>query len=133
MDDDAADPDASLLPDLAAHRVLDGLAGLDEAGQGAVPVGRPAALATQQHALAVGRDDGDNHGGISAWEAHVGDAVARVTVGAGLGLGAAGQVRGRADALVARLDGEVDVATAGAEAVAGIPVDKGAGLGQDSG
>jgi hypothetical protein len=38
-----------------------------------------------------------------------------------------------ADALVAGLDGEVEVAAAGAVEVAGVPVDEGAGLGEDGG
>lgn len=98
-----------------------------------MPLGRPAALATEQDALAVGRNDGDNHGRIGAREAHVGDAVARGTVGAGRGLGAPGEICGRADSLVAGLDGEVEVAAAGAEAVADVPVDERAGLGEDGG
>lgn len=59
--------------------------------------------------------------------------MARGTVGAGRGLGAAGEICGRADSLVAGLDGEVEVAAPGAEAVADVPVDERAGLGEDGG
>lgn len=133
MDRHAADPHAGLLPDLAAHGILDGLAGLDEAGQGAVPLGRPAGGAAEQHALGVGGDDGGDHGRVGAREADVGDAVAGWAVRALDGRGAAGEVVRWADALVAGLDGEVEVAAAGAVEVAGVPVDEGAGLGEDGG
>lgn len=133
MDRHAADPHAGFLPDLAAHRILNGLAGLEEAGQGAVPLGRPAGGAAEQHALGVGGDDGGDHGRVGAGEADVGDAVAGWAVRALDGRGAAGEVVGWAHALVAGLDGEVEVAAAGAVEVAGVPVDEGAGLGDGGG
>lgn len=133
VDDDAADLDARLLPDLAPDALLEGLARLEEAGEGAVEMGRVARLAAEEDPLAVRGDDGGDHGGVRPGEADVGDTVAGWAVVEGDGLLCPLQVRGRAHALVAGVDGEVGVAAAGAEAVAGVPVDHGSGLGVHGG
>lgn len=142
MDDDAAEPHPGFLPHLAAHGLLDGFGRLDEAGQGAVPVGGPALLPAEEHAVAVGRHDGHDDGGVRAREAQVRHALAGGAVGArggGDGDGAAdagleqAEVGGWAGALGAGVDGEGRLAARGAEGVACVPVEEGACLGVGGG
>src|SRR5258707_13334260 len=54
------DADAGLLEDLTGHGIFQGLARLDESGDGRVPPDRPAGLTPQERALAVAdqHDDG---------------------------------------------------------------------------
>src|SRR5690606_32795520 len=60
----AAHPHPGFLVDLAHHRLLRRLAGLDEAGQHRPAARDPAGLAAQQQALAVA--DGDDHRRVDA-------------------------------------------------------------------
>jgi len=60
--------DAGFLPDFATDGLLDGFGGLDKAGEGRVPVRRPAFLAAEQDAVGVVTDDGHDDGGVGARE-----------------------------------------------------------------
>ena len=67
--------------------------------------------------------------GVGAGKGEVRDYAAG---GAGAaGGGARGEVGGGTDAFGAGVDGEGGLAAAGAEGVAGVPVEEGAGLGED--
>lgn len=69
--------------------------------------------------------------GVGAGEGEVRDYAAS---GAGASGGSArGEVGGGTDAFGACVDGERGLAAAGAEGVAGVPVEEGAGLGKDGG
>lgn len=137
MDDHAAELHAGLFPHFATDGFFDGLGGLDESRQSAVPVRGPALLPPQQHARRVGRDDRHDDGGVGAREAEVRDAGAGGAGGArGRGRcdGAAdggleaGEVAGRAGALRAAVDGEGRLPALRAERVARVPVEEGACL-----
>lgn len=102
VDGNACHGDTGLFPYLAPHGVLDRLGRLDEAGEGGVEARGPAGLAAEQHAVAVGAQDGSDDGWVSAREAEVGHGGA----GGALGLLVAG-VRGigrGTDALAAGVD-----------------------------
>src|SRR5690606_39657681 len=62
---DLADVDADVLVDLAAHRLLDGLAGLDEPGERREAALRPVDLAAEEDAVVL-VDHGHDHGGVGA-------------------------------------------------------------------
>src|SRR5690606_35849051 len=55
MVSDAAEADAGLFEDLAAHRVLDGLSRLDEAGECGIHAGRKVRAAAEHAAIALDR------------------------------------------------------------------------------
>src|SRR5690606_19266536 len=97
--------DAALLPHLAAHRVLDRLARLQEASQRAVETRRPPLLATQEHAAAVGRYHGGDHGRVRTGEADVGDADPGGAVASLVRSLRTVEVCRRAGALVSSVDG----------------------------
>src|SRR5699024_9596275 len=66
-----ADPHAALLPHLAPNAVLDTLTRFEEARERAVEAPRPLLVTAEEHALAVGGNDGGDHGRISAGEGDV--------------------------------------------------------------
>ena len=107
---DGAGADAGLLVELAAHRVLQRLARLHEAGEAGKHPRREAVLAAEHAAVAVDRQHDDDR------------------IGAREMLGAAG----RAVAPVAALGRPGRLAAAGAEAVALVPGDQAARLGERS-
>src|SRR5882724_1867304 len=101
------DRDADLLADLAAHRILQAFARLDEAGQHRMHPGWPDRLAAEHDPVTV-MDQHDDRG-----------------VGAGEMLGAAGR-RGAASQMPA-LGALRRAAANAAEAVAAVPVQQAAG------
>ena len=101
--------DARLLAHLAAHGLLRRLARLDEAGEAREPGARAPAVAAEQGPLAA--DGEHDHHGIGAREVR-GPARRAVPLPAGR------RHPGRRSAL-------------GAEAMSGVPVEQGAGLGED--
>lgn len=136
VDDDARQHHAGLLPDLAAHGVLDRLGGLDEPGQGRVPVRREALLPAQQDAAGVGGEHGHDDGRVGAREREVGDGGARAARRALRRRPALRQqrrVRRRACALGAPVDRQRRVPARAAEGVARVPVQQRARLRVDGG
>ena len=101
--------DARLLADLAAHGLLRGLARLDEAGEAGEPGARAPPVAAEQGPLAADREH--DHDGIGAREV-------RRPARRALPFPAGRRHPGRRSAL-------------GAEAMAGVPVEQRAGLGED--
>jgi hypothetical protein len=65
--------DSALLPYFATHSFFHGLGGFEEASKRAVPMRRPAFLASKQHALTVCGDDCHNHSWVRPREAQVRD------------------------------------------------------------
>ncbi len=141
MDNDAAERDAGLLPDLAADGFLDGLGRLDKAGQGGIPVLRPAFLAAEQDTMGVMADDGHDDGGVCTRETKIRDSLSCCAVGAVFGgslggcgpdgCGEGGEVFGGAGPFCACVNRESWLAALSAKGVAGVPVEEGARLGVD--
>ena len=141
----APEPHPGFLPHLAADGLFDRFAGLDEPGQGAVPVGRPLFLAPEEDVRGGGGEDGHDDGGVRAREREVRYPGAGGAGGAGTGCGGVvgdgagggggeeGEVCGRAGAFRAGVDGQGGVPALRAEWIAGVPVEEGARLGVDGG
>lgn len=97
-------------------------------------MGRPALLAAEQDALAVGGYDSHDYCWVGAWETEVRDAGAGGTGGAFACIGdGCGDVFGGTGAFEAGVDGEGFVAAGGAEGVARVPVEEVPGFGVDGG
>lgn len=82
---DAANADAGLFPGLAADGFFERLGGLAEAGEGAVEVGGPAALAAEEEVRPGGVEDRHDYGGV--WGVLVGHAGEGGMRGFGTGSG----------------------------------------------
>lgn len=134
----------SLLPYLPAYRLFNPLRRLAKPGQRGIPILRPSLLPSKHNPLPIRRHNSHDHRGVRARETQVGYARSGDAVGArggwfgrgGAADGAAGHVGGvggGAHPFAACVDGDCGLAAGGAEGVAGVPVEEGAGLGVDGG
>ena len=124
----APDKNARFFVNFSPHGFLDRFGGFGEAGEGGEPVWWPALLSAEEEAVAFRVDDGHDDGGIRAREGEVGDALSGCAEGA-VGVVFPGDVFWRAGAFEAPVYGEGGLAAAGAEGVAGVPVEELAGFG----
>lgn len=135
MNDNSRKCHARFFPHFAPDCIFDRLCGLDESGQSRVPVWREALGAAEEDPLRIAGDNGDDDGGVCAWEGEVGQSGTGGTGGlvGGFALGLSGCIGGWAGALCARVYGNCTAAAGAAEAVARVPVNEGTSLGIYSG
>lgn len=134
MNNDTSKRHTSLFPDFSTDGIFDRLRRLNKPGQGRVPFRRESLRPAEQDALAIGRDDRHDDGGVGAGEGQVRNRVSGVTRGTLLrqALRSSCSVCRRANALRAGVDGQRGVPAGSAEGIAVVPVVQRARLCVDS-